>query len=78
MDRTPNAPTSLPTPKLNRGIKGFFAEISREMKKVTWPPHKETNRLTGIVLAVCGLVVVILTAMHFAADMIISAMTKGF
>ncbi len=78
MDRTPQAPASIATPKLNRGLKGFIAEISREMKKVTWPPHKETNRLTGIVLAVCGLVVVMLLLMHVAAELFVETLTKGF
>ncbi|MFN8219876.1 MAG: preprotein translocase subunit SecE [Fimbriimonadales bacterium] len=80
MDAQSKTPTtgSLPTPKMKRGLKGFFAEVTREMKKVTWPPYKEINRLTGIVLAVCGLVVLTLTIMHLVADTAVHTITKGF
>lgn len=74
------APTAgaLPTPKMKRGIKGFFAEVSRELKKVTWPPYKEVNRLTGVVLGVCALVVLTLTVMSLVVATGITAISKGF
>ncbi|MGX7092811.1 preprotein translocase subunit SecE [Hutsoniella sourekii] len=29
---------------------GYFREVGREMKKVTWPSFKETNHFTWVVL----------------------------
>lgn len=68
---------SLPIPKSRRGIKGFFSEVQREMKKVSWPSKAETNRLTYVVLAVCGLLVVVLTSMGYVFGIIIDLITKG-
>lgn len=68
---------SLPIPKSKRGIKGFFNEVLREMKKVSWPTRTETNRLTGVVLSVCLIVVVILSTLSFAFGFVIDLITKG-
>jgi len=73
----PRKAGSLPVPKSKRGLKGFFNEVGREMKKVSWPTKSETNRLTGVVLAVCGLVVAILTAMSYAFETITNLITRG-
>jgi preprotein translocase subunit SecE len=79
MANTPTPPTggSIPTPDTSKGLKRFLAETSREMKKVNWPTKKETNRLTGVVLAVCGLLVLILSIMSFAFGTIVNLLTKG-
>jgi len=58
-------------------MKGFFKEVVREIKKVNWPTPKETNRLTGIVLAVCGLIVAVLSALSYVIDTIVTLLTKG-
>lgn len=79
MDTSPKTSAgSVPTPKMSRGPKAFFAEVVREMKKVTWPPHKETNRLFGVVLGVCAFVVLVLTVMYMVADKVIHILTRGF
>lgn len=52
--------TNVPTPKMRRGAKGFLTDTRAELKKVTWPTRTETNRLTGVVLAVCVLCVLFL------------------
>lgn len=67
----------LPTPKMNRGPKAFLNEVSRELKKVSWPTRAETNRLTGVVLIVCVILGAILSAMGFAFGLIIDFITKG-
>lgn len=54
---------SIAVPKSKRGIKGYFAEVKREIKKVSWPTVPETHRLTGVVLGVCALLVAILTGL---------------
>jgi preprotein translocase SecE subunit len=70
-------PTGIPVPRSKRGVKGFFAEVVREMKKVHWPTMQESNRLTGVVLAVCLLLTGILTAMHEGFQIVLSLLTKG-
>ncbi len=59
----PKAAGNLPVPKMRRGVKGFYRDVVREMKHVTWPKPQETTRLTGVVLAVC---VMIVTMLYFA------------
>jgi preprotein translocase SecE subunit len=73
MDKSPQPASHVPAPfKTKRGgIKGFFSDVARELKKVDWPAPKETNRLTGVVLAVCALVVLILFGMSIVADTIV-------
>ncbi|HEY3782500.1 MAG TPA: preprotein translocase subunit SecE [Fimbriimonadaceae bacterium] len=56
-------PKGVATPKMRRGFKGFWVDVYRELKKVDWPKTKEVNRLTVVVLVVCLLVVVVLSAM---------------
>lgn len=65
-------------PGMKRGAKGFFKEVGRELKKVNWPTTRETHRLTGIVLAVCGLVITVLTALSYLAATIVQILQKGF
>lgn len=63
MSKTPAAASGgggVPVPKIKRGLPAFFREVRRELTKVSWPTVSETNRLTGVVLAVCLLLVVIL------------------
>jgi preprotein translocase SecE subunit len=67
----------VPIPKSPRGPKAFFVDVIRELKKVTWPSAAETNRMTGIVLAVCAMVVLILTGMNLLVGMIMSMLTTG-
>jgi preprotein translocase subunit SecE len=55
----------MPVPRSKRGFKGFYREVSREMKHVHWPTRQETTRLTGVVLGVCLLVVLLLTALSY-------------
>ena len=68
---------SIPTPKARRGPKTFLAETLREMKKVNWPTKSETNRLTGVVLAVCLLLTVVLSALGYLFGIVIDFLTKG-
>jgi preprotein translocase SecE subunit len=68
---------SMPVPKSKRGVKGFFAEVGREMKKVSWPNRPETNRLTGVVLVVCLILVTVLSVLGHVSDLIIQLLTRG-
>ena len=68
---------SLPIPKSRRGAKGFLADVMREMKKVSWPTRPETNRLTGVVLAVCIMGVIMLTVMSIVFEHLVNLITKG-
>jgi preprotein translocase SecE subunit len=73
--KTPTA--AVPIPRSKRGFKGFVTEVGREMKKVSWPTKAETNRLTGVVFAVCFILAVVLMVMSYAFDTLISILTKG-
>lgn len=60
----PQTAASVAVPNIKkRGFKGFLRDVQREMRHVTWPTRAETNRLSGVVLAVCALAIVILTAL---------------
>lgn len=61
----------LPLPSTKKGLKGFFKDVSLERKKVSWPTRPETMRLTGVVLGVCGLLVVVLTVLSTLFETII-------
>jgi preprotein translocase SecE subunit len=74
---TPKGPTSIPTYRSKRGWKGYFAEVGREMKKVNWPTRAETNRLTGVVFAVCFIVGIILFALSTVFEHFVSLVTSG-
>ena len=71
--RKPQA--GLPLPKSSRGIKGYFQEVRREIKKVNWPTVPETHRLTGVVLGVCALLVAILTALGAVFGFVVDHLT---
>lgn len=80
MSESPKAskmPAGVPVPKLRRGFKGFYKDVVREMKHVTWPTPKETTRLTGIVLAVCTLIVLLLMAATFLFGTLLHLIVKG-
>lgn len=53
-------------------MKGYWTEVIRELKKVDWPPVKEVNRLTGVVLAVCGLIIAILWGFAYVSSTVVN------
>jgi preprotein translocase SecE subunit len=73
----PKGPASIATPKFKRGMKGFLTETKREMKKVNWPSKKETNRLTFVVMSLVVGLALMLSAMGYVADTLITLITKG-
>ncbi len=77
MSKTMSTPSNLPVPKSKRGMKGYLSEVSREVKKVNWPTPRETNRLTGIVLVVCAMIVAVLYALSYVAEILVELVTKG-
>jgi preprotein translocase SecE subunit len=76
-DREQSAPTSLPIPKVRRGFRQFFRDVGQEMRKVHWPSRPETNRLTGVVLGVCLLVVTFLTVLSVIIETIFKIAFRG-
>ncbi|MCH8978153.1 MAG: preprotein translocase subunit SecE [Armatimonadetes bacterium] len=62
---------------MRRGVKGFYRDVVREMKHVTWPKPHETTRLTGVVLAVCVMIVTMLYFATFIFGWILSAIITG-
>ena len=68
--------SKLPLPKSKRGPKSFFEGVKREMRKVSWPAFKETNRLFGVVVAVCLLLTVIMAVLGQFFQVLIGLITK--
>jgi len=54
-------------------ILGFFTDVVKEMKKVTWPRPDELRESTVIVLAVCG----VIAAFIFGVDWLVSNILKA-
>jgi preprotein translocase subunit SecE len=54
-------------------IIGFFQDVVKEMKKVTWPTKEELIESTKIVIVVC----IILSLFTYVIDMIINQAFKG-
>ncbi len=53
-------------------IIGFFTDVAKEMRKVTWPKKEELQDSTVIVLVVCLLIGVFV----YAVDMIVSGVLR--
>jgi preprotein translocase subunit SecE len=54
-------------------IIGFFEDVVKEMKKVTWPTKAELKESTVVVIVVC----LILAAFTYIIDMAVQAVFKG-
>jgi len=54
-------------------IIGFFEDVVKEMKKVTWPTQAELKESTVVVIVVC----LILAAFTYIIDMAVQAVFKG-
>ena len=77
MDEPKKPQGSLPIPRSKRGLRGFFNEVGREMKKVSWPTRAETYRLTSVVLGVCCLVTAVMLVMSWFFGAFIQMLTQG-
>ena len=75
MANEPTAKVALPSSR--RGVRGFIAETSRELRKVNWPTPRDTTRLTGIVLTVCIGLAMVLLVMSGLFDRIITLLESG-
>ena len=54
-------------------IIGFFEDVVKEMKKVTWPSKEELKESTTVVIVVC----LVISAFTYVIDMIINQVLKG-
>jgi preprotein translocase subunit SecE len=54
-------------------IIGFFDDVVKEMKKVTWPTKDELKESTTVVIVVC----LVIAAFTYVIDMIINQVLKG-
>lgn len=66
-----NPAGKVPVPDMRRGIRGFFEDVKRELKRVIWPSRSDTVRLTGTVLIVCVLFILYLWTVGYIVDVII-------
>ncbi len=58
-----------------RGLKGFFEDVSAEMRKVIWPSRDDVVRLTSMVLMVCVAFVVYLFLFERIVGFAVAALT---
>ena len=54
-------------------IIGFFDDVVKEMKKVTWPTMEELKESTTVVIVSC----LMLAAFTYVIDMLITQIFKG-
>lgn len=54
-------------------IIGFFEDVVKEMKKVTWPSKEELKEATTVVIVVC----LVIAAFTYVIDMLINQVLKG-
>jgi preprotein translocase subunit SecE len=54
-------------------IIGFFEDVVKEMKKVTWPSKEELKEATTVVIVVC----LIIATFTYIIDMLINQVLKG-
>jgi preprotein translocase SecE subunit len=62
---------------MRRGVKGFYRDVVREMKHVNWPTPQETGRLTGVVLAVCAMIIGLLLAATTLFGWVVTSIIGG-
>ncbi|GAB1430485.1 preprotein translocase subunit SecE [Ignavibacteria bacterium] len=53
-------------------IKEYTGEVSKEMKKVSWPTRQQLRESTIVVLATCG----IITTFVWVIDFVMTAFVK--
>jgi len=54
-------------------IIGFFEDVVKEMKKVTWPSKQELKEATTVVIVVC----LVIATFTYVIDLLISQVLKG-
>jgi preprotein translocase subunit SecE len=54
-------------------IIGFVTDVTKEMKKVTWPTRSELQDSTIVVIAVCSVISVFIYAVDWVVNKIITA-----
>jgi preprotein translocase subunit SecE len=54
-------------------IIGFFDDVVKEMRKVTWPTKEELKEATTVVIVVC----LVIAAFTYVIDMFINQVLKG-
>ena len=54
-------------------IIAFFTDVSKEMKKVTWPHANELRDSTAVVLVVCGIISLFVYGVDLVVSKVLSA-----
>lgn len=72
-DKAKSPQGNVPLPSFGkRGFRGYFQDVSREMKRVVWPTRAETLRLTWLVLFVVVLFVVYLWSFGLLVELLVN------
>ena len=58
-------------------VKAFFQEFKTEMKKVSWPPRRETLSSTMVVIVTVLIIVVFLGLVDFALGRIVQSVLSS-
>ncbi|MEE9429597.1 MAG: preprotein translocase subunit SecE [Melioribacteraceae bacterium] len=58
---------------MKQKILDFFSDVSKEMKKVTWPTKEELKESTTIVIVVC----LLFAAFTYIVDMGVTQLFQG-
>jgi preprotein translocase subunit SecE len=64
-------------PRSKRGIKGFFSETRKELKKVHWPTRQENLKMSGVVLGISAMMAVLLLVLGYLSNAIVSLIVTG-
>ena len=59
-------------PEMKEKIIAFFTDVSKEMRKVSWPRREELQESTLIVLIVCGVIALFV----YGVDIFVSNILK--
>jgi preprotein translocase subunit SecE len=54
-------------------IIAFFTDVTKEMKKVTWPHREELIDSTVVVMAVCGIIALFIYGVDIVVNKVLSA-----
>lgn len=54
-------------------IIAFFTDVTKEMKKVTWPHRAELRDSTVMIMVVCGVIALFVYGVDFIVNKILTA-----
>ncbi|MBP7999974.1 MAG: preprotein translocase subunit SecE [Chloroflexi bacterium] len=62
--------------RFSEAVRRYFRETRGELRRVTWPTREESQRLTGVVIAVTIVFALFLGALDFVFSNIVGALIR--